>query len=67
MRIAKAQAVWENILQSNKEYVRWISLLHGNRRKEHLALHGMILRRDDPFGSTTAHLVVMGANAPFKV
>lgn len=49
MRIAKAQAVWENILQSNKEYVRWISLLHGNRRKEHLALHGMILRRDDPF------------------
>ncbi|EAL5552729.1 hypothetical protein DRR39_08985, partial [Campylobacter coli] len=33
MRIAKAQAVWENILQSNKEYVRWISLLHGNRRK----------------------------------
>lgn len=49
MRIAKAQGVWENILQSNKEYVRWISLLHGNRRKEHLALHGMILRTDDPF------------------
>ncbi|EAK0373056.1 hypothetical protein YO71_03670 [Campylobacter jejuni] len=49
MRIAKAQAQWENILQSNKEYVRWVSLLHGNRRKEHLALHGMILRVDDPF------------------
>ncbi len=49
MRIAKAQSSWENILKSNKEYVRWVSLLHGNRRKEHLALHGMILAKDDPF------------------
>ncbi|TEY01274.1 phage minor head protein [Campylobacter sp. US33a] len=49
MRIAKAQSQWENILQSNKEYVRWVSLLHGNRRQNHIALHGMILRKDDPF------------------
>lgn len=49
MRMAYAQSEWENILKSNKEYVRWVSKLHGNRRKEHLALHGMILPKDDPF------------------
>lgn len=66
MRMAYAQSDWESVLKSNKEYVRWVSLLHGNRRKEHLALHGMILPKDDPFGFIIDLLVGMVASVVFK-
>lgn len=49
MRTAYAKARYESQMNSDAEYLRYVSLLEGNRRITHRAMHGIILPKTDPW------------------
>lgn len=49
MRTAYDQIHYRNLMESDSEYWRYVSLLEGNRRPTHRAMHGIILPRSHPF------------------
>lgn len=49
MRTAYAKARYESHIDSDAEYLRYVSLLEGNRRISHRAKHGIILPKTDPW------------------
>lgn len=49
MRTAYDQIHYRNLMESDSEYWRYVSLLEGNRRPTHRAMHGIILPRTHPF------------------
>jgi len=52
MRTAYAKARYESQMDSDAQYLRYTSLLEGNRRITHRAKHGIILPKNDPWWNT---------------
>lgn len=49
MRTAYAQARYNSQMQSDMEYFRYSAILDQKTRPNHSKLHGLILKKDDPF------------------
>lgn len=49
MRTAYNRINYKNLMEGDTEYWRYVSLLEGNRRPKHKAMHGIILPRTHPF------------------
>lgn len=49
MRTAYNRINYKNLMEGDTEYWRYVSLLEGNRRPKHKAMHSIILPRTHPF------------------